>query len=79
MRSTLAAATLVAGFALSACASRAPVVQYFPAATAPGQAPLPFSRAVRVGDLLILSGQIGTDSTGRLVSGGIEGETRQTL
>jgi 2-iminobutanoate/2-iminopropanoate deaminase len=39
----------------------------------------PFSPAVRVGDVLYLSGQIGTDSTGRLVAGGIEAETRQTL
>ncbi len=54
-------------------------VQYHATPVAAGQAPLPFSSAVRVGDLLILSGQIGTDSTGRLVPGGIEPETRQTL
>ena len=40
---------------------------------------LPFSASVRVGNMLYLSGQIGTDSTGRLVPGGIEAETRQTL
>ena len=41
---------------------------------------LPFSTAVRVGDLLFLSGQVGVLSGGRgLVSGGIEAETRQTL
>ena len=40
---------------------------------------LPFSPAVRVGHTLYLSGQIGTDSTGRLVPGGIEAETRQVL
>jgi 2-iminobutanoate/2-iminopropanoate deaminase len=34
---------------------------------------------VRVGNMLYLSGQIGTDSTGRVVSGGIEAETRQTM
>ena len=39
----------------------------------------PVSPAVRVGDLLFLSGQIGTDGSGRLVAGGIEAETRQTL
>ena len=39
----------------------------------------PFSPAVRVGDVLYLSGQIGTDSTGKLVAGGIEAETRQTM
>lgn len=40
---------------------------------------MPFSDAVRIDDLLILSGQIGADSTGQLVAGGIEAETRQTM
>lgn len=44
-----------------------------------GGAKLPFSAGVRVGSMLYLSGQIGTDSTGRLVPGGIEAETRQTM
>jgi len=39
----------------------------------------PFSPAVRVGDLLYLSGQVGTDSSGSLVAGGVEPETRQAL
>ena len=42
----------------------------------------PFSPAVRVGNLLLLAGQIGTtgaDATGALVAGGIEAETRQTM
>ncbi|MFN0097286.1 MAG: RidA family protein [Gemmatimonadaceae bacterium] len=41
----------------------------------------PFSPAVRVGSLIYLSGQIGTDASasGALVPGGIEAETRQTL
>jgi len=41
----------------------------------------PFSPAVRVGNLLFLSGQIGTsaDAAGGLVAGGIEAETRQTM
>lgn len=56
-----------------------PAVEYFPVPVAPGQAALPFSSAVRVGSLLVLAGQIGTDSTGRLVPGGIEAETRQAL
>ncbi|HUF26395.1 MAG TPA: RidA family protein [Gemmatimonadaceae bacterium] len=37
------------------------------------------SPAVRVGDMLYLSGQLGFDSTGRLAEGGIEAETRQTM
>ncbi len=41
---------------------------------------LPFSTAVRAGDLLFLSGQIGVLPMGRgLAPGGIEAETRQTL
>lgn len=40
----------------------------------------PFSQAVRVNNLLFLSGDIGWDpATGELVAGGIQPETRQTL
>ena len=41
----------------------------------------PFSEAVKVGDMLYLSGQIGTSSEndGGLVTGGIRQETRQTM
>jgi reactive intermediate/imine deaminase len=44
--------------------------------------PYPFSPAVRAGGFLFLSGQIGTrmeNGTARLVPGGIEAETRQTM
>jgi reactive intermediate/imine deaminase len=49
--------------------------------TAPGAAAsLPFSDAVRVGNILYLSGKIGTDAaTYQLVPGGIGPETRQAL
>jgi reactive intermediate/imine deaminase len=41
---------------------------------------LPFSEAVRVGDMLFLSGQVGNvPGTTELVPGGIRAETRQTL
>jgi len=41
---------------------------------------LPFSTAVRVGDMLFLSGQIGTlPGTRELAPGGVAAETRQTL
>ena len=40
---------------------------------------LPFSEAVSVGNMLYLSGQIGIDSSMKLVSGGIEAETRQVM
>src|SRR5881296_2490915 len=39
----------------------------------------PFSPAVRVGNWLFLAGQIGTDTAGRVVPGGIQAEARQTL
>jgi reactive intermediate/imine deaminase len=39
----------------------------------------PFSEAVRVDNLLFLSGVLGTDSTGRLAAGGVGPETRQAL
>lgn len=45
----------------------------------PGRADLPFSALVRVGPMLYLSGQLGTDSTGHLVTGGIGPETAQAL
>ncbi|MES2178636.1 MAG: RidA family protein [Gemmatimonadota bacterium] len=44
-----------------------------------GKPVYPFSPAVRYGNLLYLSGQIGTDSTGKLVTGGIDAEARQTM
>jgi len=50
--------------------------EFFPV---PGNRALPFSEAVQVGDMLYLSGQLGTDSTGKLVPGGIGPETRQAL
>jgi 2-iminobutanoate/2-iminopropanoate deaminase len=69
------------GFALllGACAANpqhSSDVEYFPV---PGQRALPFAEAVRVGEMLYLSGQLGTDSTGQLVPGGIGPETRQAL
>src|SRR4026209_1460346 len=54
-----------------------PAVQWI-APSGPAAASLPFSPAVRVGNLLYLSGQLGTGITG-LVAGGIEAETRQAL
>ena len=48
-----------------------------PAAKAAG---LPFSQAVRVGDVLYLSGALGNvPGKMELVPGGIEAETRQTM
>jgi 2-iminobutanoate/2-iminopropanoate deaminase len=67
---TLASVTLMA-----ACATaRAPE---FLAAT--GGPVRPFSPAVRANGFLYLSGQVGTDSSGSLVAGGIKPETRQVM
>lgn len=53
--------------------------QYFPSPQAAIRS-LPFSEAVRVGDVLYLSGQIGTAPAKlELVPGGIVPEARQTL
>jgi len=69
----------LASFALplsGAAAQRAPV-QHYGAPSVNGQ-PLPFSNAVRVGDVLYLSGQIGIGADGRLPEG-IEAQSRQTM
>lgn len=72
MRRTVLSLLLVS---LTACATRkAP--EFFPTLTGPAR---PFSPAVRANGFLFLSGQIGTDSAGRLVGGGIQAETRQTM
>lgn len=65
---------LAVAISTQACA-RNPVVEFRPGAGNLG----PFSEAVRADGLLFLSGQIGTDSSGTLVRGGIGPETRQTL
>lgn len=75
-----------AAMPLAGCAPvpERPQVEYYPpdesvqAAARAGGFRLPFSSAVRVGDVLYLSGVIGTGSDGRLASG-IEAQTRQTM
>ena len=54
-----------------------PAVQHYGTPMLDGQ-PLPFSEAVRVGDVLYLSGQLGRGADGKLPTG-IEAQTRQTL
>ncbi|HUN66017.1 MAG TPA: RidA family protein [Bacteroidota bacterium] len=56
--------------------SSAQQVEYLKADTS---SPYPFSDAVRVGNMLYLSGAVGIDSTGKLVPGGVEAETRQVM
>lgn len=80
MRSALVLATMV----LSACAATSSTNKERDAEwlSTPEmeQMNLPFSDAVRVGNLLFLSGKIGNKpGTPQLAPGGIQGETRQTL
>ena len=59
----------------AACATAKPEVEFLARPNSPG----PFSEAVRADDIMFLSGTLGTDSTGKLVPGGIGPETKQAL
>lgn len=80
----LLAAAAAMTTAAGASAAERPAVEYFPpdeavqAAARAGGFRLPFSSAVRVGDILYLSGVIGTGDDGKLAPG-IEAQTRQTM
>jgi reactive intermediate/imine deaminase len=78
-RAVLVAAALALIGASAAAVRRPAAPRYFPAAVGPGRPAPPYSGAIRVGGLLVLAGQLGTDATGRLVAGGVEAETRQAL
>jgi 2-iminobutanoate/2-iminopropanoate deaminase len=70
---------VVAAMSLAACTrvvNPAPSPEFL---TPYGPPRNPFSPAVRVGNWLFLAGQIGTDTSGRVVPGGIQAEARQTL
>ena len=40
---------------------------------------LPFSEAIRLGNLVSVSGNVGFDTSGKIVAGGVGPETRQTF
>ncbi|WP_309662176.1 RidA family protein [Sphingomonas sp.] len=69
-------ATAVLAMAAAGVPAR-PAVEHFGKPTLNGQA-LPFSDAVRVGDTLYLSGQLGIGADGKLPDG-IEAQTKQAL
>jgi reactive intermediate/imine deaminase len=78
MKVVLATATGVLMMSSAAEAARGrPAVEHFGRPAANGQA-LPFSEAVRVGDILYLSGQIGIGGDGKLPDG-IEAQTKQAM
>lgn len=71
----LALALFLVG-AAAGCAGGSRTPEFIPAAGGPVR---PFSPAVRANGFIFLAGQLGTDSTGRLVAGGIRPQTRQAL
>jgi reactive intermediate/imine deaminase len=74
----VAAASLLAG-ASTGLAEDRPVIEFLNSGKVVPTT-LPFSEAVRVGDTLYLSGQVGIKpGTLQLVPGGIQAEARQTL
>ena len=76
MKVVLATSLLVMTSAAAAAPSR-PSVEHFGRPALNGQ-PLPFSDAVRVGDVVYLSGQIGIGADGKLPDG-IEAQTKQAM
>ena len=73
-------APLLGALLLGACAPRQLPPAVEPAFIQPDGPPAnPFSPAVRVGNLVFVSGTLGTKPDGSLVPGGIEPETRQVL
>lgn len=77
MKSIIAIATGVLLMTSPADAETRPAVEHFGRPLLNGQ-PLPFSDAVRVGDTLYLSGQLGIGADGTLPEG-IEAQTKQAL
>ena len=61
---------------LSACMTARPAAEWVAATGGP---PRPFSPAVKANGFIYLAGQVGTDSTGKVVAGGIKPETRQVM
>ncbi|MGQ0560218.1 MAG: RidA family protein [Sphingosinicella sp.] len=83
-RSLLLLAALAGGCAVTvendgpSNAAPRPYVEHYPTPAIPGGAPAPFSSAVRVGDVLWLSGAIGVDAN-RQLPAGMEAQARQTM
>ncbi len=47
--------------------------------TGPGGNPLPFAKAVRAGDFVFVSGQVGAGPDGEIVAGGIVAQTTRCI
>jgi reactive intermediate/imine deaminase len=77
MKLVIALSMLAAAAGTANAAPQRVTVEHMGHPTLDGQ-PLPFSDAVRVGDMLYLSGQIGIGPDGKLPDG-IEAQTRQMM
>ena len=80
-RVALAAAlvTFAASASVSAIAAAGLPLEFYKVENGPPGMTLPFSEAVRAGDMLYLAGMVGTDASGKLVAGGIGPETKQIM
>jgi 2-iminobutanoate/2-iminopropanoate deaminase len=78
MNLTKAMSGILVAAMLAATTAVAAEPEFFPRKAARGQS-YPFSEAVRVGEMLYLSGDIGVDANGKLVAGGIKAEVKQTM
>jgi len=72
-------ARLAFALALIPAAASAAAPQFHPKENAPPGMSLPFSESVSVGGMLYLSGEIGLNSAGKLVEGGIKAEAKQVM
>jgi reactive intermediate/imine deaminase len=78
MKALAAAVSVILAASASAQApAPPPAVEYFPAPAIGGR-PAPFSSAVRVGDVMYLSGTIGITADGKLPQT-FEGQAKQTM
>lgn len=75
----ISVATLVVGLALLPAVVPPACAQERRAVNLPGTKGLPFSAGIVVGNTLYISGQEGTDESGKLAAGGIAGETKAAL
>ena len=78
-RARIAAAFALSPFFSCAIAADAGKIDFHAVENAPKGMSLPFSEAVRAGDMLYLAGMIGTDASGKLAAGGIKPEAKQTM
>ena len=77
MKIVLATAIVISAMASAAAEPPRPAIEHFGKPALNGK-PLPFSEAVRVGDTVYLSGQLGIGADGKLPEG-IEAQTRQAM